>query len=76
MAVADDGENAGESSNFIRRALRIAACDNDACLRIGALDAANVGAGIAIGFRGDGAGVHHNHVGRRGGICRIGAERL
>jgi hypothetical protein len=74
MAVADDGKDSGQSGNFIRRALRIAAGDDDASLRIAPLDAANVSAGVAIGFRGDGAGVDNHHIGRRRGTCRTDTE--
>lgn len=74
MAVADHGKHSRERDNFARRALRIAARHNDADVRIGALHAANVGTGIAIGFCGDGAGVDHNDIGSRGTIRRTGTE--
>ena len=64
MAVADDGKNSGQSGNFIRRALRITPSDYDASLRVAALDAANVGTGVAIGFRGDRAGVDNHDIWR------------
>ena len=67
MAVSDDGKHSRQSGNFIRRPLRITAGHNNTSLRIVTLDAANVGAGVAIGFRGDGAGIDHHDVGLCGG---------
>ena len=63
VAVADHGGDAGQGGDFLRRSLGIAAGDDDAGLGIGSTDAADVGAGVAVGLGGDGAGVHHDHIG-------------
>ncbi len=63
VAVADDGINSGQRGDFFRRALRIAAGHHDAGPGVGPPHPANVGACIAVGFRGYRAGVHHHHIG-------------
>ncbi len=63
MAVADDGSHAGEVGQFLRSALGIAASGDDAGLGVEAMRAADVGAGFAVGFGGDAAGVDDDHIG-------------
>jgi hypothetical protein len=64
MAVADDGIDLGESGEFLRSALGVAAGDNDAGRGILAADAAHPGAGLAVCFRGDAAGIYNNDMRR------------
>lgn len=63
VAVADDGGNAGDCCQLLRRALGVTAGDEDARGGIAAACAADEGAGGAIGFRGDRAGVDDDHIG-------------
>lgn len=70
VAVAEDGGDAGQCGKFLRRALGVAAGDDDVGRRVATVDAADVGAGSAIGLGGDGAGVDEDDVGA--GRQRIG----
>ena len=63
VAVADDGGDTGDAGEFFRSALGIAAGDDDARVRVEAMRAADVGAGFAVGFGGDAAGVDDDHIG-------------
>ena len=70
MAVADDGHHALHGSQFRRRALRIAAGNHNAGLRILPVRATDKGAGLAIGLGGYAAGVDDDHIGL---VCRLRA---
>ena len=63
MAVADDGVDSGQSGDFLRRALGVAAGDQDACGWIFPMDSAQKGAGSAVRLRGHAAGVGNDHIG-------------
>ena len=63
MAVADDGGDAGDGGQFFRSALGVAAGCDDAGCGVKAVGAADVGAGFAVGFGGDAAGVDDDHIG-------------
>jgi CheY-like chemotaxis protein len=65
VAVADDGVDFGESGEFLRGALGVTAGDDDASLGVLAANAAEPGAGLAIGFRGDATGVYDDNICRR-----------
>jgi hypothetical protein len=60
VGVADDQGHAGESGDFFRGTLGVAAGDYDLRLGILAAHAADGGARVLVGARGDGAGVHDN----------------
>ena len=60
MRVADDLADAGQSGDFFRRALRVAAGDHDLGFGVLAMNAADGGAGVLIGGGGHGAGVKNN----------------
>jgi|SRR5579859_173060 len=62
VAVADDGGDTGHGCEFVWGALGIAAGDDDAGSRVEAMGAADEGAGGAIGFGGDAAGVDDHDV--------------
>ena len=66
MAVADNGGDSRNGGEFIGGALRIATCSDDACARVEAMGAANVGACFTVGFGGDTASVDDNYI----GFCR------
>ena len=68
VAVADDGGDTGNFGQLLRGALRVAAGDDDARRGAAAMDAADVGAGFAIGFGGDATGVDDDDVGFDGGL--------
>ena len=70
MAVADYRRNTGEGCEFLGSALRIASSRDDAGFGIAAMGAANVGARFAVGFSGDTAGIHDDHVGFGGSAFR------
>jgi hypothetical protein len=74
VAVANDGEDAGQRRNFLGSALGVAAGDDDADARILTLGAADIGAGVPVRFGGDGAGVHHDDIGMLGIDGRGGTE--
>jgi len=74
MAVADDGGDAGHGCQFLGRALRIAARDDDAGGRIAAMGAADEGAGRAIGLGGDAAGIDDDDIGSQGLALAEGAQ--
>jgi hypothetical protein len=63
MRVPDDPSHAGESGDFFRRALCVAACDDDARIGLRAMDATDGLAKLVVGGRGDGAGVQYNEIG-------------
>ena len=64
VRVSDDPFDAGHGGEFIRGALRVAAGDENAGGGVFAVDAADGGAGVVIGFGRDGAGVEYHDVGR------------
>src|SRR5437764_8121081 len=66
MAVAYYGRDARNCGELVRRSLRVAARDQDACFGIGPVDLADVGARFAVRLRGDAAGVDDDHIGFRG----------
>ena len=68
MAVAYDGGDAFDGGEFLRGALGVTACDEDAGFRVEAMGAADVGAGFAVGFGGDRAGVDDDDFGLRHGV--------
>ena len=55
--------HAGQSGDFLGRALRVAAGDHDARVGLRAMDAADGLAKLVVGGRGDGAGVQDDEVG-------------
>ena len=63
MAVAYDGSHAGKVGQFLRSALGVTARSDDASLGVQAMRAADVGAGFAVGFGGDAAGVDDDYIG-------------
>ena len=65
MAVADDEVHAIERRDFMWRALRITAGYDDSGLGILAANAANKGAGAAVGFSRNAASIENDQ------ICRI-----
>ncbi len=81
MAVADDSVDFGEGGDFFRGALGVAAGDDDAGLGVLATDAAEVYASLAVGFRGDAAGVYNNDIsgcrfagGRESVVAQVGGD--
>ena len=66
VAVADDGVDCGEGGEFLGGALGVAAGDDDAGVGVLAADAAEVRAGLAVGFGGDAACIYNDNIGRRG----------
>ena len=70
MAVADNGTHALKSGDFMRGTLRVTASNNDLGLRIQAANAANKGAGAAVGLRRNAASIQNDE------ICRIRCCRL
>ena len=66
MTVADDGVNAGQRSDLLRRALGVASGDQDACGWIFAMDFAQKGTGGTIRLGSHTAGVGDDHVGPAG----------
>ena len=70
MAVADDGGDAGEIGELFRSALCVATGGDDARFGVEAMRAADVGAGFAVGFGGDAAGVDYDHIGSVGLMLR------
>ena len=63
MAVADNGGDAWNVGEFFRSALGVATGGDDARFGVEAMGAADVGAGFAVGFGGDAAGVDDDHIG-------------
>ena len=63
VRVPDDPGHAGQSRDFLRRTLRVAAGDDDARVGLRAMDAADGLAKLVVGGRGDGAGVQDDEVG-------------
>ena len=63
VAVADDGVDFGQGGEFLRGALGVAAGDDDAGGGVLAADAADEGAGLAVGFGGDAAGIYNDNIG-------------
>lgn len=82
VAVADHGRNTWQTGQLFRRTLRVAASDENACLRILAVRAANVGAGGAIGFGRHTTGIYDDYFGCGGipfvepGEAQAGAYRF
>ena len=74
VRVADYQADAGESCDFFRGALGVAAGDYDLCVGILATYAADGGASVLIGACGDRAGVHYHYRGLRG--CRGAGDAL
>ena len=63
VAVADDGVDFGKSGEFLGGTLGITAGDDDARVRVLAVNAAEVCAGLAVGFGGDAAGIYNDNIG-------------
>ncbi len=63
VRIADHESHAGESRDFLGRALGVAAGDDDARLGLRAMDAADGLAKLVVGGGGDGAGVQDDEVG-------------
>jgi len=70
VAVADDSGNTGERGQLFGGALGVTAGGDDAGIGVEAVGAANVGAGFAIGFGRDAAGVYDDHIGLGGQSVR------
>ena len=62
VRIPNDPGHAGNSRDLFGRALRVAACDDDPCIGLRAMDAADGLAQLIVGGRGDGAGVQDNEV--------------
>jgi len=62
VGIAHDPANSRQGSNFFRRALGVAAGHQDLAAGVGAMNAADGGASILVGGRGDGAGVQHHYL--------------
>ena len=71
VAVADDRVDFGEGAEFLGSALGVAAGDDDADPGIFAANAAQVGAGLAVGFGGDTTGIYNHDVGVGGLGSRV-----
>ena len=71
VAVADDRVDFGEGGEFLGGALGVASGDNDADPGIFASNAAQVGAGLAVGFGGDATGIYNYDVGVGGLGSRV-----
>ena len=67
VRVSDYHVDAGQSGNLVRRSLGIAPGDYNSGFRILAADAANGGAGVLIGARGDSASIQNDDG------CALGA---
>lgn len=65
VTVADDGDDAGNGSEFFRGALGIAASGDDSRRGVETMGTADVSTGFAVGFGSDAAGVDDDHVGFR-----------
>ena len=65
VAVPNHGVDFREGGELLRRALGIAAGDDDACGRVLAADAAEPGAGLAVGFRSHAASIDNDNICRR-----------
>ena len=63
VTVADDGVDFGEDGELFRGALGVAARDDHAGLGVLAADAAEKGAGLAVGLSGDAAGIYNDDMG-------------
>ena len=63
VAVADDGVDFGQGGEFLRGALGVASGDDDAGGGVLAADAADPGAGLAVGLGGDAAGIYNDNMG-------------
>jgi hypothetical protein len=70
MTVADHGMHSGQRRQFLRRALCITSCDQDARGGVFPVHFAQERARSAVGLRGHAAGVGHNHVSLGGGLSR------
>src|SRR5580658_5084961 len=71
VRVADDETNAGQRGDFFWRALRVAAGDHNAGLRILSTHSSDSGPRILVCVRSHGTGIQYNHSGlrRRRGAC-------
>jgi hypothetical protein len=83
VAVADDGVDFGEGGEFLGGALGVAAGNDDAGGRVLAANAAEVSAGLAVGFGGDAAGVYNYDIsrgrgfsGRKTALAQVGGYSL
>lgn len=63
VGVADNVRDAGESGEFFGSALGVTAGDDDARSGIAGVDFADGFAGLEVGRRGNGAGIHDDVVG-------------
>jgi hypothetical protein len=63
VAVANDGVDLGEGGEFLGRALGVATGNDDPCIWTLAADTADEGAGLAVGFGCDTAGIYNNDMG-------------
>ena len=68
VRVADYERDAGESGDFFRGALGVAAGDDDFCIWIGGMEFADSVAGLRVGGSGNGAAVDNDEIGGRGGM--------
>jgi hypothetical protein len=66
MAIADDRVHAGQRGDLLRRALRVATSDQDACGWVLPMDSAQKGASGAIRLRGHAASVDDDNIGPSG----------
>ena len=66
MGIAHYPRDTGQGGKFMGRALGIAACNQNFCIRIFAMHAPDGGAGVLIGSRGDRAGIEDDDVGISG----------
>jgi len=71
MGIADYPFDSGHGGEFVGGSLGITSCDQDACFRVFAMDPADRGAGVAIGFGGNGAGVQDDEFGV---LSRVGFD--
>ena len=67
MGISHDQRDAFHAGQLLGRALRVAACDQNACLGMVAMDPAHGLAHFVVGGRGNGAGVEHDQAGAGGG---------
>lgn len=68
MAVADHRRYPVQAGEFFGGALGVAAGDQDAGFGVEPVGAADEGAGGAVGFGGDAAGIHNDQVGGGGAL--------
>lgn len=75
MAVAYNGVHAFDGRNFVRRPLRVTACNYDLGLRVGAAHVADESAGGALGLGCNATGIQDNSLGGFY-ICRLGKTTI